>query len=150
MFCYQCEQAAKGTGCTVMGVCGKDPQTAALQDLLLHETMLLSKRALESGEYSEAIAKKVIENLFTTVTNVNFDPETIAGMVKETREAGEDLSGCSCCCGCGASEYPTAEELAEEGKEYSPQADIDKYGADLGGLKWLAIYGLKGTAAYAD
>ena len=47
MFCYQCEQAAKGTGCTAMGVCGKDPQTAALQDLLLYETMVLSKAALE-------------------------------------------------------------------------------------------------------
>lgn len=151
MFCYQCEQAAKGTGCTVTGVCGKDPETAALQDLLLYETMVLSSAALESGDYSDEVAKKVIENLFTTITNVNFDPETLADLVKETRKATDELGGgCSCCCGCGSSDDPTTEELVEEGKEYSPQADIDKYGADLGGLKWLAVYGLKGTAAYAD
>ncbi|MCK9558743.1 MAG: hydroxylamine reductase [Candidatus Cloacimonetes bacterium] len=151
MFCYQCEQAAKGTGCTAMGVCGKDPQTAALQDLLLYETMVLSKAALESGDSSDEVSKMVIENLFTTVTNVNFDPETLAEMVRNTRKATDEFAGgCSCCCGCGASEDPTTDELVEEGQEYSPQADIDKYGADLGGLKWLAVYGLKGVAAYAD
>ncbi len=151
MFCYQCEQAAKGTGCTAMGVCGKDPQTSALQDLLLYETMVLSKAALESGNCSDEVAKMVIENLFTTVTNVNFDPQKIAELIKKTRKATDEFAGgCSCCCGCGGSEEPTTEELTEEGEEYSPQADIDRYGADLGGLKWLAVYGLKGMAAYAD
>jgi len=134
-----------------MGVCGKDPQTAALQDLLLYETMVLSKAALESGDNSDEVAKMVIENLFTTVTNVNFDPEVLADLVRNTRKATDEFAGgCSCCCGCGGSEDTATEELVEEGQEYSPQADIDKFGADLGGLKWLAVYGLKGMAAYAD
>lgn len=136
MFCYQCEQAAKGTGCTAMGVCGKDPRTAALQDLLLYETMILSDAALQSGNCSDEVAERVIENLFSTVTNVNFDPEKIAELIKETRKATDEFAGgCSCCCGCGCSEEPTIEELVEEGEGYSPQADIDRYGADLGGLK---------------
>ena len=151
MFCYQCEQAAKGTGCTVTGVCGKDPETSSLQDLLIYESMVLSKAALESGDHSGEAAEMVISNLFTTVTNVNFDPEVLAEMVGATRKKSDELvGGCSCCCGCGSSCEPTLDELIEEGESCSPQADIDKYGADLGGLKWLAVYGLKGMAAYAD
>ncbi len=151
MFCYQCEQAAKGTGCTVTGVCGKDPETSSLQDLLIYESMVLSEAALESGEHSGDAAEMVISNLFTTVTNVNFDPEVLAEMVGATRKKSDELvGGCSCCCGCGSSCEPTLDELIEEGESCSPQADIDKYGADLGGLKWLAVYGLKGMAAYAD
>lgn len=151
MFCYQCEQAAKGTGCTVTGVCGKDPETSSLQDLLIYESMVLSEAALESGEHSGDAAEMVISNLFTTVTNVNFDPEILAEMVGATRKKSDELAGgCSCCCGCGSSCEPTLDELIEEGESCSLQADIDKYGADLGGLKWLAVYGLKGMAAYAD
>ena len=86
MFCYQCEQAAKGTGCTVTGVCGKDPETSSLQDLLIYESMVLSEAALESGEHSGDAAEMVISNLFTTVTNVNFDPEILAEMVRATRK----------------------------------------------------------------
>lgn len=150
MFCYQCEQTAKGTGCTVAGVCGKNSETAALQDLLIHETMLISKAAIEAGNDSAPIAKRVIENLFTTVTNVNFDPETIYKLIMATREESGSLrGGCSCCCGCGSND-DSISELVESAKSFSPQADIDKYGEDLGGLKWLAIYGLKGMAAYAD
>ncbi len=145
MFCYQCEQSAKETGCTVMGVCGKTPETAALQDLLIHETMLLAKAALSVGNDSAPVAKRVIDNLFTTVTNVNFDPETIAEEINATRKEKDSLSGRSCC-GSGSE---TVAELVEAAAGFSPKSDIDKYGEDLGGLKWLAVYGLKGTAAYA-
>ena len=128
MFCYQCEQAAKGTGCTAMGVCGKDPQTAALQDLLLYETMVLSKAALESGDSSDEVSKMVIENLFTTVTNVNFDPETLAEMVRNTRKATDEFAGgCSCCCGCGASEEPTTDVLVD-----STETVIEEHGIRVG------------------
>lgn len=150
MFCYQCEQTAKGTGCTVHGVCGKDPETSNLQDLLVYETMLLARAALGGGKGGEAV-HTVIDNLFTTVTNVNFDPRAIAGDIKETRELRDFLSGgcdcaCDCDCGCGGE---SIEEMAEYAEQFTPQRDIEKYGAALGGLKWLAIYGLKGTAAYA-
>lgn len=149
MFCYQCEQAANGTGCTVSGVCGKNPPTSNLQDLLVHETILLAKTALAGGREGEA-AHTVIDNLFTTVTNVNFDPADIAGEVKNTRELRSFLGVgqlCSSACECGNDE--TVEEMAGEAEEFSPRCDIEKYGAALGGLKWLAIYGLKGVAAYA-
>jgi hydroxylamine reductase len=148
MFCYQCEQCAKGTGCTVVGVCGKDAQTSDLQDLLLRETMLLAKAAKNAGAESQ-VADIVVDNLFTTVTNVNFDPEDLAKEIKRTHEAQYALGAgkdCGCCCSSGE---PTVEALVEMAKGFSPQADIDRYGADLGGLKWMAIYGLKGMAAYA-
>ena len=156
MFCYQCEQCAKGTGCTVVGVCGKTEETANLQDLLVHETMELAKTAVTVKYYSENTAKVVIDNLFTTVTNVNFDSQKIAELIRITREEGYDIvrrcnpecGGSEGECHCGPTEASIPELLADA-VGVSPEADIEKYGADLGGLKWLAIYGLKGTAAYA-
>ena len=147
MFCYQCEQRANCNACTVMGVCGKDEKTARLQDMLLSVTMKLAKDALDKGQVTEKIADMVVDNLFTTVTNVNFDAENIAGLIRATRRQRIAIGGV---CNCDfAGEEPTADELAKLGADRSPKADIDKYGEDLGGLKWLAIYGLKGTAAYA-
>lgn len=149
MFCYQCEQTANGTGCTVSGVCGKNALTSNLQDLLVHETMLLARTIRVNGR-SAGAAHAIIDNLFTTVTNVNFDPETIAAAIKETRELRSFLgSGEVCSTACECENAETVEEMAEYAKAFSPQRDIEKYGAALGGLKWLAIYGLKGTAAYA-
>lgn len=87
MFCYQCEQTAKGEGCTNFGVCGKDPETAALQDLLVHATKGIANyahRARQLGATDGAVDNCVIDALFTTVTNVNFDP---ARMEQELRQA---------------------------------------------------------------
>lgn len=149
MFCYQCEQTAKGTGCTVSGVCGKSAQTSNLQDLLVHETMLLAKTALANDRGGEA-AHTVIDNLFTTVTNVNFDPAAIAADIKNTRELRSFLgSGEVCSSACECENVETLDDMARRAEEFSPRSDIEKYGAALGGLKWLAVYGLKGTAAYA-
>lgn len=149
MFCYQCEQTAHGTGCNVSGVCGKDPKTSNLQDLLLHESMLLARTALANGRGGEA-AHAIIKNLFTSVTNVNFDPAAIVYDIKETRELRSFLGMgevCSTACECENAE--TIDAMAAYAERFSPQRDIEKYGADVGGLKWLAIYGLKGMAAYA-
>jgi len=80
MFCYQCEQTAKGTGCTVMGVCGKDEITSNLQDLLIYTCKGISMyahRARELGVKDHEIDKFIFEALFTTVTNVNFDEDRI-------------------------------------------------------------------------
>jgi len=88
MFCYQCEQTAKGEGCTNHGVCGKDPETAALQDLLVHATKGIANyahRARQLGATDCAVDTCVVDALFTTVTNVNFDP---ARMEQELRQAG--------------------------------------------------------------
>ena len=77
MFCYQCEQASKGTGCITAGVCDKTPETAALQDLIIHAVKGISMyahRAAVLGARSRDIDVFVTEALFATVTNVNFDP----------------------------------------------------------------------------
>ena len=77
MFCYQCEQTAKGTGCTVRGVCGKDEETAALQDLLIYAAQglaMYAHRARQMGLTDREINVFTLEALFSTVTNVNFDP----------------------------------------------------------------------------
>ena len=83
MFCYQCEQTAKGSGCTVAGVCGKDSQTAALQDLLLYasEGVAMSGPRAALGGKDAAADRFVLEALFSTVTNVNFDPQRLVALL---------------------------------------------------------------------
>ena len=88
MFCYQCEQTAHGTGCVEFGICGKDETVAALQDLLVHATKGIAMHAHRAGRLGvrdDMIGRFVLEALFTTVTNVNFDADR---MVEMLREAG--------------------------------------------------------------
>ncbi|MFO7625755.1 MAG: hypothetical protein R6V62_00690 [Candidatus Fermentibacteraceae bacterium] len=90
MFCYQCEQTAKGSGCTVQGVCGKDSPTAALQDLLLHVTKGLgvyAHRARELGSTDPGVNAVTSEALFTTITNVNFHPGRVAEVIERVTSA---------------------------------------------------------------
>jgi hydroxylamine reductase len=166
MFCYQCEQAAKGTGCTTVGVCGKDPETAALQDLLLYATTGVAQyahRAAKLGYQEREIDVFVVEALFTTVTNVNFDAQKVAGWVRraaamrdrastlylaacdKSNVEAEELEG-------AATFVPAAshEGLVQQGQERSVSGRIQAIGPDLAGLQELTIYGLKGAAAYAD
>lgn len=166
MFCFQCEQTANGRGCDRFGVCGKGPDVAALQDLLIFETMQIGRWARklnQLGVRDEDADRFVIEALFTTVTNVNFDAESIEERINAAvREKARlfDLYGRECAKGGGVPESVSAGlspgtalqrgDLIREGEKVSPRADIEKYGPDLGGLKWLAVYGLKGAAAYAD
>src|SRR5512137_950329 len=86
MFCNQCEQASKGIGCNIQGVCGKDPQTAALQDLLvfgLKGLAVYADAARQLGAKDDNLDIFVVESLLTTVTNVDFDPANIAAKVRE-------------------------------------------------------------------
>jgi hydroxylamine reductase len=94
MFCYQCEQTAKGEGCTKIGVCGKNEKTAALQDLLIHALKGLSVVALEGrklGLNDPKVNAFTCEGVFSTLTNVNFDPERIAALVRKAVACREDL-----------------------------------------------------------
>jgi hydroxylamine reductase len=166
MFCYQCEQTANGRGCEKMGVCGKDAQTAALQDLLLYAAKGISQyanRARQQGAKTSAADVFVVEALFTTVTNVNFDAARIeslirkAAAVKQTtqslyedacRKAGktpEKLEG-------PAQWTPaaTTEGILEQASSIGIAASRAALGDDLAGLQELLTYGLKGTAAYVD
>ena len=102
MFCFLCQEAAGCTGCTVKGVCGKTPDLAKMQDLLIYVTRGLSEVATsaraEGIEVSQAINTTVTMNLFTTITNANFDKEVFYGRVKDTLRIKEELlaklSGC--------------------------------------------------------
>ncbi len=166
MFCYQCEQTAKGTGCTSAGVCGKDAETAALQDLLVHAAKGISMyahRARQLGAPDREIDVFVLEALFSTVTNVNFDPERLRGLIRRAGElrdrarglyrqackkAGRAAEGLS-----GPAEFQPAEDdaaLLAQAAEVSVRKRRESLGEDVAGLQELVTYGLKGAAAYAD
>ncbi|OGR62860.1 MAG: hydroxylamine reductase [Elusimicrobia bacterium GWB2_63_22] len=158
MFCYQCEQAAKGTGCTVQGVCGKDPETARMQDLLLWQAKGISMyahRAAKAGKRDRAIDVYVVEALFTTVTNVNFDPKNLAQQIQKGQEMkakARALAGTSEKLG-GPADWTAPADYAAllgEAPERGIEARKKALGDDAAGLQELLTYGLKGMAAYAD
>ena len=94
MFCYQCEQTAKGTGCTVQGVCGKQPEVAALQDLLLYSLMGLSQVAVEGrrvGVTDNEVNVFTVQAAFSTLTNVAFDPDRFIGLINQSATLSEKL-----------------------------------------------------------
>ena len=166
MFCYQCEQTAKGTGCAVQGVCGKDPQTAALQDLLVYAVKglaMYARRARQLGVRDREIDVFTIEALFSTVTNVNFDPARLEGLLKKCaglRDKSRKLYEDACAKKGKKAEKlsgPAAwipakdrEGLLKQAEEVSVAARKRAWGDDVAGLYELVTYGLKGTAAYAD
>jgi hydroxylamine reductase len=166
MFCYQCEQTAKETGCTSFGVCGKDPETAALQDLLTHIAKGIGwygSRLNKSDKGDHYRDTFLIEALFTTVTNVNFDPDTLATMIRtghrlltDAREAFRRLSSSG---NVPSETHPAYEAfelpvdtdgLINLGEQLSPWSRAEKLGSEISGLGELIMYGLKGTAAYAQ
>ncbi|MGD1047916.1 MAG: hydroxylamine reductase [Candidatus Krumholzibacteriaceae bacterium] len=166
MFCYQCEQTTKGTGCTVAGVCGKDAATAALQDVLLHITKGISMyahRAAKLGARDREIDVFTIEALFSTVTNVNFSPDTLTALIERAtsvRDRSKALYEAACA---KAGKRPEAlggpaawtserdrEGLIRQALEISVLERSGKLGADIAGLQELVTYGIKGAAAYTD
>jgi hydroxylamine reductase len=151
MFCYQCEQTAKGTGCTIAGVCGKTADVANLQDLLVFKLRELSQlviQAQKAGIDTEKIGVFTAESLFVTLTNVNFSPEAIATYVRKTAEFHNQLHKQLNVKVDYLQLKDNLEGLIAQGKEHGVNADktIDP---DLHGLQWLLTYGLKGVAAYA-
>lgn len=166
MFCYQCEQTAKGTGCTQGGACGKDVTTAAMQDLLIHVTQgiaMYAHRARKLGAHRRSVDVFVMEALFTTVTNVNFDPERLHKMLKhavairtEARELYEEAvakKGARPERLSGPATWDPADDikgLLKQARDVSILQRKEAVGEDIVGLQELILYGLKGTAAYAD
>ena len=137
MFCYQCEQTAQSSGCTSYGVCGKDPDTAALQDLLVDVCKQISVKA-HAGNRSREADLFVMEGLFMTVTNVNFDADDIARVVRR----GAEL--------CDFEPAADLDGLIKQGEAVGIESRKETLGDDLTGLQELILYGLKGMAAYAD
>ena len=166
MFCYQCEQTAKGTGCTVAGVCGKTAETAAVQDVLVHVTKGLGQyahRARLLGSSAPEVDAFVLEALFTTVTNVNFDVQTVAELVARgaaLKDRAQEFYGTACRgAGCepeavsGPAVFTAADTVAglvAQAEALRVDDRLSALGPDVTGLQELISYGLKGTAAYAD
>ncbi|NCC24818.1 MAG: hydroxylamine reductase [Deltaproteobacteria bacterium] len=161
MFCYQCEQTAKGQGCTKIGVCGKQPDVAALQDLLIHIMKGLSAVALKAGEkglVDHEVNTFTAEAVFSTLTNVDFDPARFQELIdkairlreslkKTLTDMGADLSGLP-----AAASFTPAADLAglvAQGEAHGIEKDPET-NPDIKSLKQTLIYGLKGVAAYAD
>jgi hydroxylamine reductase len=166
MFCYQCEQTAGGRGCEKVGVCGKDATTAAMQDLLIHAIKGISQYAAKARQMGTRIPDAdlfVTEALFTTVTNVNFDAARIEAMVRKAAIVKKDAQAIYEHACQGANRTPeklegpaqwtpaaTTDGLLEQAAQVGVAASRTALGDDIAGLKELLIYGLKGTAAYAD
>lgn len=161
MFCYQCQETAQGKGCTVIGVCGKTAKTAKLQDLLIYTTKgvaLYSSILRKEGKVSQEINRYLINSLFITITNANFDDNAIIEEIKKGIKIRKKL------------ELSLNEENKKEVEKFSHlvnwQAETDeeivefsnekKVGIlrteneDVKSLRELLIYGLKGMSAYAE
>ena len=161
MFCYQCEQTAGGTGCTKFGVCGKSPEVAALQDLLLYAVKGLSYVVVEGrrhGIVDTSFNRFTAEATFSTLTNVNFDKERFPPLIKKAVEHREALKKKIKEAGgpegydnraAGFVPADTIEGMVKQGAEVGVLSDPDR-DPDVHSLQQTLIYGLKGVAAYAD
>ena len=162
MFCYQCEQAANGKGCTKAGVCGKDGEVAALQDLLVYclkGLSLLAVEARKAGVPDDEVNTFTAKALFSTLTNVDFDPARFAVFIARAIEMRERLrkklsdAGAKTEFKDGSASFTAAadiEELTAQGRkirEHVPDRCTDP---NIQSLQDIVLYGVKGVAAYAD
>ena len=155
MFCYQCQETARGTGCTLQGVCGKKADTSARMDLLLYAVrgMAAVNRALrEKHNQSREASHFIIDALFATITNANFDNDMLDGYVRRAFELKNLLCGQAKKEGIALPGLPQVEfEARPEDYERAEAVTgvMTEPDADIRGLKQLAVFGCKGMAAYA-
>lgn len=161
MFCYQCEQTAKGTGCTVQGVCGKIPEVAALQDLLLYTLMGLSQVAVEGrkvGVTDRDVNSFTVKAAFSTLTNVDFDPDRFKNLIHEAAGKRDQLKEKVKAAGgnvdlhdgpAGFNPQPTLEGLVKQGENVGLKS-YPGDSPDILSLKHTVLFGIKGVSAYAD
>jgi hydroxylamine reductase len=165
MFCYQCEQTAKGEGCQTLGVCGKDETTAALQDLLIHAVKGISSyahRARQFGAADPEVDAFTIQAVFATLTNVNFDAERLVELIHQataTRDAARNLYERAAVAagvvptelGGAAAWQPAAtlDGLLVQGKQVLLPVRFLTDSKEIANLQELVLYGIKGVAAYA-
>jgi len=158
MFCYQCEEAAKGVGCTIKGVCGKTEEVSNLQDLLIYISKgvaILSNISRKNGIKNIAADKYVFEALFTTITNANFDDKAIVAKIKEGFDVREIIKtelvekGIDIPSNLHSSTTWVGSEDEFEAKSLQVGV-LSTENEDIRSLKELLVYGLKGMAAYAE
>ncbi|CAI7733085.1 unnamed protein product [Closterium sp. NIES-53] len=164
MFCYQCEQTRDGKGCMTVGVCGKDPQAAALQDLLIHSLKGLAQYATRARDLGLEIGGEVDffvqEAVFTTLTNVNFDSDALQQYVTEAIRQRDALRAkYLAACGKEDADLKThqatfelggsLDDIVEQGRGVGVETRRAGWDEDIFSLQELLVYGVKGTAAYA-
>ena len=167
MFCYQCQETAKGTGCTTIGVCGKDAETSGLQDLLIHidkGVAAYSSVLRKNGKAKELIEGKVnrylVNSLFITITNANFDDDAILDEIKAGLKLREELKALATDEEKKEAEkygadlvnwyYESNEDLIKFSENQSVVGVLRTENEDVRSLRELIVYGLKGLAAYAE
>ena len=167
MFCYQCQETAKGTGCTTLGVCGKTSETSGLQDLLLYTEKGVAAYSTifrKEGKAKELIKNKVnrylINSLFITITNANFDDTAILDEIKAGLKLREELKALATDEEKKEAEkyginlvnwyYESDEDLIKFSENQSVVGVLRTENEDVRSLRELIMYGLKGMAAYAE
>ncbi len=152
MFCYQCQEAGKGTGCNIAGVCGKKEDTANLQDLLvfsLKGLAVVADEAKKQNQLDNSTGLFIAQSLFATITNANFDNKRIISLIKESIAKRDALKA-----EIGFSSDEDAVNWNGSEAEYAAKAAtvgvLSQPNEDVRSLRELLIYGLKGMAAYAD
>ena len=156
MFCYQCQETSKGTGCEVIGVCGKTPEVSDIQDLLLFVNKgvaIVNDRLRKEGKASPVADKFVIDAMFMSITNANFDDAALTKKVEGVLKLKKDLVEIAKQNGIT---LPNIDEISFDVKPEEFDTVAIKIGVlaeaneDIRSLKQLMVYGLKGLAAYAE
>jgi hydroxylamine reductase len=154
MFCFQCQETAQGKGCTIKGVCGKPADVANLQDLLIFLLKGISHKTVKMRETGKevpvAVNRFIIESLFMTITNANFDKERFVERIKEAIALRDGLKvECVACseCDCLNWSADTVEQMEEKAAQVGV---LQTENEDIRSLRGLITYGLKGMAAYAE
>ncbi len=154
MFCYQCQEAAKNTGCTVKGVCGKNETTAGLQDLLIYNLKgiaLYGERLYKKGNLNNTTGRFVAESLFATITNANFDDSRFIKLINKAQTIKKELKKLVSFPGplheCATWFSDNEDDYLSKSVEVGVLATENE---DIRSLRELIIYGLKGMAAYIE
>jgi hydroxylamine reductase len=159
MFCYQCQEASKNTGCTISGVCGKTPDVANLQDLLLFLCKGISHysvRLREMGEENAEVNKFVTDSLFMTITNANFDRDRFITRVNQAIDLRDSLRALYLSKGGNVDDikfegaFWSSRDVAVMEKKATEVGVLATENEDVRSLRELTVYGLKGMAAYAE
>jgi len=156
MFCYQCQETAKNTGCSVKGVCGKTEETANLQDLLIYVLRGISiygRKAKEPGKLDRKYGLFIAKALFATITNANFDNDRLIALIRKGLKLRDELKK-ECAGDIPGELHDSAVWFSDDHAEFERKARevgvLSTDNEDVRSLRELLIYGLKGIAAYAD
>lgn len=153
MFCYQCQETAKNTGCTVMGVCGKTEEVAKLQDLLIYAVKGISEIVVKTNTNVADIAKinhEVIKSLFITITNANFDADAIEAQIVNVLGLRDQLAKDASYQGNNDAAVFTVSSREDMLKKAANVGVLATENEDVRSLRELIIYGVKGMAAYVE